>query len=111
MFSKAALFTFTLVAVSSAASIATRTEPGSCNTGPIQCCQSTEQASDPATSKLLALLGVVLQDLNVLVGLQCSPITVIGGGDASCDAEPVCCQNNTYGGLIAIGCVPINIDL
>ena len=111
MFSKAALFTSTLVAVSSAASIATRTEPGSCNTGPIQCCQSTEKADGPAASKLLGLLGVVLQDLNVLVGIQCSPITVIGGGNAGCDAEPVCCQNNTFGGLIAIGCLPINIGL
>ncbi|TFK99167.1 fungal hydrophobin [Pterulicium gracile] len=109
MFSKTALFISTLVAVSSAASIAARTEPGSCNTGPIQCCQSTEAASGPNASKLLGLLGVVVQDLNVLVGLQCSPITVIGGGTSGCNAEPVCCQNNTFHGLIAIGCVPINI--
>ncbi|TFK99156.1 fungal hydrophobin [Pterulicium gracile] len=111
MFSKAALFISTLVAVSSAASVATRTEPGSCNTGPIQCCQKTEKADGPAASVLLGLLGVVLQDLNVLVGIQCSPVTVIGGGGAGCDAEPVCCQNNTFKGLIAIGCLPINIGL
>ncbi|TFK99155.1 fungal hydrophobin [Pterulicium gracile] len=111
MFSKAALFISTLVAVSSAASIATRSEPGSCNTSPIQCCQSTEAPNGPTASVLLGLLGVILQDLNVLVGIQCSPLTVIGGGGAGCDAEPVCCQNNSFKGLIAIGCLPINIGL
>ncbi|TFL00108.1 hydrophobin, partial [Pterulicium gracile] len=86
-----------------------RTEPGSCNTGPIQCCQQTQSASHPSSKTILGLLDIALQDLNVLVGLQCSPLTVIGGGSSGCDAEPVCCQNNTFSGLIAIGCIPINI--
>ena len=55
------------------------------------------QASDPAASTILALLGIVLQDLNVGVGLTCSPITVIGvsGGD-SCSANAVCCEDNSH---------------
>ena len=53
---------------------------GSCSTGPIQCCNTATKASDPAAAALLALLGVVVQDLNVGVGLTCSPITVIGAG-------------------------------
>ncbi|KAK1230281.1 sc3 hydrophobin, partial [Marasmius sp. AFHP31] len=61
---------------------------GSCNTGPIQCCNTVTEASDPAVGKVLGLLGIVLQDLNVLVGLTCSPVTVIGGGNGGCSAKP-----------------------
>ena len=53
------------------------------------------QASSPGISTLLGLLGIVLQDLDVLVGLDCSPITVIGVGTGnSCSATAVCCENN-----------------
>ena len=51
--------------------------------GDVQCCQQTTKASDPAAAGVLALLGIVLQDVNVLVGLNCSPITVIGGGNGA----------------------------
>ena len=55
------------------------------------------QASDPAASTILALLGIVLQDLNVGVGLTCSPVTVIGvGGSNACSANAVCCQDNSH---------------
>ncbi|KIK53788.1 hypothetical protein GYMLUDRAFT_250112 [Collybiopsis luxurians FD-317 M1] len=59
-------------------------EPASsCTTGPIQCCNSVVPASDASATKTLGLLGIVLQDLNVLVGLTCDPITVIAIGSAS----------------------------
>ncbi|KDQ51801.1 hypothetical protein JAAARDRAFT_704037 [Jaapia argillacea MUCL 33604] len=94
-----------------AAAIPLPTEPASgCNTGPIQCCQSVESASSPSAAAILGPLGVVLQDVNVLVGLTCSPITVVGVGSGSeCSASPVCCQDNSYGGLISIGCVPVTL--
>jgi hypothetical protein len=53
------------------------------------------QANSISGTTLLGLLGVVLTDLNVLLGVNCSPITVIGGG-SSCSAQPVCCQNNSF---------------
>ncbi|PIL35284.1 hypothetical protein GSI_02009 [Ganoderma sinense ZZ0214-1] len=82
--------------------------PGStCSTGPVQCCNKVGTASDPIVSLLLGLLGIVLGDPSVLVGVTCSPITVIGvGGSNSCSAQTVCCENNSHGGLISIGCVP-----
>ncbi|KAI0761490.1 fungal hydrophobin-domain-containing protein [Trametes elegans] len=83
---------------------------GSCATGPIQCCDSTETAGSAAGSKLLGLLGIVVQDVNVLLGVDCTPITVIGvGGSGSCGAEAVCCQDNSHGGLVSIGCVPVSL--
>ncbi|KAI8970904.1 hydrophobin 1 [Trametes punicea] len=81
-----------------------------CSTGPIQCCQSVESADSAAGSLLLGLLGIVLEDVTALIGLDCSPITVIGVGTGnSCSANAVCCENNNVGGLISIGCVPIEL--
>ncbi|EIW85893.1 fungal hydrophobin [Coniophora puteana RWD-64-598 SS2] len=88
----------------------TVTAASQCNTGDIQCCNSTSSASDPATSLLLGLLGIVVQGVDVLVGIDCSPISVLSGG-SSCTAEPVCCENNNFNGLISLGCSPINLNL
>ncbi|KAI0806665.1 hydrophobin 1 [Fomes fomentarius] len=81
-----------------------------CSTGPIQCCNSTEKAGSPTGAALLGLLGIVVQDANVLLGVNCSPITVIGVGQGgSCSAEAVCCEDNSHGGLVSIGCVPVTL--
>ncbi|KAK7460567.1 hypothetical protein VKT23_009288 [Stygiomarasmius scandens] len=84
---------------------------GQCNTGPIQCCNSVQSASSNAASTLLGLLGIVVQDLNVLVGLDCNPIGVIGIGGNSCTAQPVCCENNNFNGIVSLGCTPVNLNL
>lgn len=65
------------IATLAAATPARRNEPASsCSTGPVQCCNTVEPASSPAAAGILGLLGVVLQDLTVAVGLTCTPITV-----------------------------------
>ncbi|KAI0628645.1 hydrophobin [Trametes polyzona] len=107
MFAKTAIFT---TAVFTALAAATPVPQGSasCNTGPINCCQDVRSANDTSVTTLLGLLGVVVQDLTASVGLQCSPINVIGAASGNaCSATPVCCENNNVGGLISIGCVPI----
>ncbi|THH11957.1 hypothetical protein EW146_g7871 [Bondarzewia mesenterica] len=83
-----------------------------CNTGDLQCCNTVESASAPSAATLLGLLGIVLQGVDVLVGLTCTPITVIGlGSGADCVQQPVCCENNNFNGLINIGCTPVNLGL
>ncbi|KAH9849343.1 fungal hydrophobin-domain-containing protein [Lenzites betulinus] len=100
--------TTTTVTVTAPAS--SPTGGSTCSTGDIQCCNSVQSASDPATSLLLGLLGIVVQGVDVLVGLTCSPITVIGvGSGGSCSSSVVCCQDNSHGGLVSIGCVPIQL--
>ncbi|KAL7284173.1 hypothetical protein ACG7TL_001455 [Trametes sanguinea] len=94
------------ITVTATAPAATETA-GDCSTGPIQCCNSVQSASDPVASLLLGLLGIVVEGVDVLLGLNCSPISVIGVGGGNCDANVVCCQNNNVGGLISIGCVPV----
>ncbi|KAI0330317.1 fungal hydrophobin [Cubamyces sp. BRFM 1775] len=79
----------------------------SCSTGPIQCCNSLESASSAAGSLLLGLLGIIVDGVDVLLGLDCSPISVIGVGGGNCNANVVCCENNNVGGLISVGCIPV----
>jgi hypothetical protein len=81
-----------------------------CKTGDAQCCNSVVNSNNPAATSLLGLLGIVVQGVDVSVGLNCSPISVIGVGQgANCAQQPVCCQNNNFNGLINIGCTPITI--
>ncbi|KAJ3541452.1 hypothetical protein NM688_g6079 [Phlebia brevispora] len=100
-----------LPCLAAATPLEARQDPTSqCNTGSIQCCSQTESASSESASFLLGLLGIVLEDITALIGLDCSPISVIGVGSGSaCTASPVCCSNTAVGGLIGIGCVPISI--
>ncbi|KAF9556930.1 hypothetical protein CPC08DRAFT_764924 [Agrocybe pediades] len=46
---------------------ATGIPAGQCSTGPIQCCASTGHSDDTTISKLLGLLGVVVQDVTFTV--------------------------------------------
>jgi hypothetical protein len=50
---------------------------------PVQCCNSVGKADSIAATKALAAIGVVIQDVNVIVGLECSPISAaaIGSGN------------------------------
>nr|O13300.1 RecName: Full=Hydrophobin-3; Flags: Precursor [Agaricus bisporus]CAA74939.1 hydrophobin [Agaricus bisporus] len=79
--------------------------------GDVNCCNSVQDASNPIVGLLAGLLGIVLGPIQGLVGLTCNPISVIGGGN-SCSSQTVCCTGNNFsGGLLVIGCSPINIDL
>ncbi|KAJ3836836.1 fungal hydrophobin [Lentinula raphanica] len=98
----------TTVTVTAPASTTTETA-GQCTTGDLQCCDSTTTAGSAAGAAILGLLGVVVEDLNVLLGLSCSPITVIGVGSSSCTSNAVCCEDNSWGSLVSIGCVPVTL--
>ncbi|KAL7284179.1 hypothetical protein ACG7TL_001461 [Trametes sanguinea] len=79
-----------------------------CSTGSLQCCQSVGKANDPVIGLLLGLLGVVVDSVDALLGVQCSPIKIVGLGiDDACSSNVVCCENNNIGGLISIGCIAI----
>ena len=79
MFSKLAVI-LASVAVLAVATPMPNEPASSCSTGALQCCNTVEKASDPSAAAILASIGVVVQDVNALVGLTCSPITVIGVG-------------------------------
>ncbi|TFK35245.1 hydrophobin, partial [Crucibulum laeve] len=83
----------------------------SSSTGTVQCCNSVQAASSTGVAALLGLLGIVVQDVTALVGLTCSPISVIGIGGNSCTAQTVCCEDNSFHGIVALGCTPISLGL
>ncbi|KAK0184041.1 hydrophobin-251 [Armillaria mellea] len=64
-------------------------------TGTAQCCESTQSVSSR----------------HLYSGVTCSPISVIGVGGTQCNNQVVCCDDNNFNGLIALGCTPINIGL
>ncbi|KAF8891291.1 fungal hydrophobin-domain-containing protein [Infundibulicybe gibba] len=99
-----------------------------CNTGPVQCCNSVQKADSPQVTSALAglgLLGGLLGplggvlgllsglgiDANTLAGLTCSPLNIVGISNTGCASQPVCCSNNNFNGVVALGCTPINIGL
>ncbi|KAM5537117.1 hypothetical protein V8D89_009263 [Ganoderma adspersum] len=109
-----------LPVLATAASLAGLTNPlsstdsgstsGTCNTGTLNCCQTISSSSDPSTNALLGLIGVVLQGVDVAVGLNCDPITAIGVGlSNTCQAQPACCPDNATGNAVSIGCVPVSL--
>ncbi|KAL1940954.1 hypothetical protein VTO73DRAFT_7590 [Trametes versicolor] len=105
----AQLFTLSALAILAVATPAPAAD-ASCSTGAIQCCDSVQKADSAAVAPILAGLGVVVQDVNALVGLTCSPISVVGvGGSDACSANAVCCQDNSFGGLVSIGCAPVSL--
>jgi len=81
-----------------------------CNTGNTYCCN--EVTTSQEANVLLGLLGIVLGPIQGLVGVECSPLDIVGIGSGSCNASPACCTGNTAaGGLVNIGCLPINLNL
>ncbi|PPR08034.1 hypothetical protein CVT24_010833 [Panaeolus cyanescens] len=82
----------------------------SCNSGPVQCCNSLNDVSNVDATNIAALIGVAVSDLTGQIGLQCNPVTVIGvGAGANCASAPVCCEKNFQNQLVGINCTPITV--
>ncbi|KAF9230908.1 hydrophobin [Melanogaster broomeanus] len=112
MFFRASSLLLPIVALAAVATAAPGTlearGDSDCNTGSAECCDNTYTSTDTTVTSLVALLGIVLPDVDGLVGLGCTSII---GTAASCTQQPVCCTGNTYNGLINVGCSPINVGL
>ena len=77
-------FVIAALATLAAATPTRRNEPASqCDTGSVQCCNSTQDAKSSSLSAIFALLGINAQDVTGLVGVTCSPVSVIGVGGNS----------------------------
>lgn len=81
MFSKIAIF-IASVAVFVAANPVPDIK-NSCNTGPVQCCNSVQSADDHGLSNVLGFLGLDLGEVTGQVGVNCNPVTLIGAAGNS----------------------------
>ncbi|KAF8893177.1 fungal hydrophobin-domain-containing protein [Gymnopilus junonius] len=81
-----------------------------CNTGPVQCCNNVGSAESLGVNGLLGLLGIAVDPITAILGVDCTSVVGIANGN-SCSAQPVCCTNNQFNGLINVGCSPINVNL
>ncbi|KAF8154763.1 type 1 hydrophobin [Crassisporium funariophilum] len=110
MFSKLAILVATMAVFVAAAPSPQVTD--SCNTGPVQCCNQMLEAEDEHYDIITALLSLDVASITGQIGLSCTPITAIGvGSGANCNSSPVCCSDNQFNGLVAVGCTPVNIGL
>ncbi|CDO73454.1 hypothetical protein BN946_scf185013.g89 [Trametes cinnabarina] len=108
MFAKLAVFATLLVTLAAAKPL--HPAAAQCNTGHIQCCNEVQQSHTAAMQALLGVLDIPFQNVNGEVGLQCNPISVIGGlSGTDCSQHPVCCDNLQNNGVIGVGCVPISL--
>ncbi|KAI0717354.1 fungal hydrophobin [Cerioporus squamosus] len=80
---------------------------GSCDTGSVECCNQTFDTKDHSPDLLAGLLDVAVGSLTGLLGVNCSPLNIIGLGGVQCSGTTVCCSDNAVGGLVSIGCLPI----
>jgi hypothetical protein len=81
----------------------------SCNGGTIQCCNSVTNANSSVRKAIEDLLGLVVAP-NVAVGLTCTPLSAVGLSSGTCSQQSVCCEDNSFNGVVAVGCSPININ-
>ncbi|KAF8437069.1 fungal hydrophobin-domain-containing protein [Boletus edulis BED1] len=94
-----------LVAVATAAEAPAAT----CSSGSVYCCN--QKFSNSSTFEKKDPVGVidVLLGLGVNVGVQCSPITVIGAlsNGAQCTKQTACCKDVKQNGLVNFSCAPV----
>ncbi|KAG6374173.1 fungal hydrophobin [Boletus reticuloceps] len=101
-----------LALLASASHLEART---TCNSGSVNCCNSVQTYKEAVNKPEFSFLKTVLAQVDVVastpLGLTCNPISVIGVGGNSCSQQTVCCDNNNFNGVVAVGCTPINANL
>lgn len=74
-----------------------------CSAGNLQCCSQFVSVSSAPASVLtiLTLLGVPLGSVAGYIGVICSPISP---ANPTCETPILCCANNTFNGVVSLGC-------
>jgi len=109
MFSKlAALFVAAFMAVFVVA-LPSPQISNSCNGGSAYCCNSSQPATSKGSQSKTGVGAIV--PAAVSAGITCTPINILALSGESCTSQTICCDNNTYSGLVDAGCNPINANL
>ncbi|KAF5320948.1 hypothetical protein D9619_001626 [Psilocybe cf. subviscida] len=105
-FAVATLLALPIFAAATAVPVTSRDE---CSGGTINCCNSTQLSTAANLGSLGGLLGISLPNLGGLIGLTCSSIAALAALNQGCSTQQVCCTGNSFNGLIALGCIAINV--
>jgi hypothetical protein len=70
---------FNAIVALALATLAAATPTRRTNSPATVCCKNVTTAGDPSATSILGALGIVVQDVNALVGLSCTDVIVIGG--------------------------------
>ncbi|KAI0812428.1 hypothetical protein BC629DRAFT_938200 [Irpex lacteus] len=90
-------------AATTAASVARDSTPSTV------CCMDMISSDSPAGSLILSKLGMSTNQPDTLIGLSCSPATIVGAGPASgCSGTTVSCSEGVTDN-IGVGCMPITL--
>jgi hypothetical protein len=73
---------YKLLALSALVTLAAATPTPRTTTPSDQCCTTVTTKDDPEAIKQAGLVNINISNVNVPIGLNCVPITVIGGGAA-----------------------------
>ncbi|KAH6890149.1 fungal hydrophobin-domain-containing protein [Coprinopsis sp. MPI-PUGE-AT-0042] len=116
MFAHLTLFAFAVTLLSGAIAIPTPSEPpkalGRCNGGELQCCFKAQDphSLDWEARMIASLVKADVGSASGLVGTHCTGINSLAVDSGSeCTLQKVCCSNNSFNGLVAMGCTPIEV--
>ncbi|KAF5320953.1 hypothetical protein D9619_001629 [Psilocybe cf. subviscida] len=110
-FATATLLSLPIFAAATTVDVAARNDDGGsqCSGGTINCCNSTQNSTALNLGTLSSLLGIQLPNIGALIGLTCTSIAALSALGQQCASQQVCCTNNSFNGLIALGCTAINL--
>ncbi|EMD35894.1 hypothetical protein CERSUDRAFT_84984 [Gelatoporia subvermispora B] len=95
---------------------------GQCSPAQIQCCDNVASGDSDHMRAVAKALNMNI-DPNMTYGTGCAAGGMPGaggmpnaggmvgvGGGTTCTSAPMCCEDNSFGGLIGIGCAPIPVN-
>lgn len=83
MFSLAAFTTLALAAFAVAGPTSFYAKRDTCSSGTLSCCNTNQPASNINEPTLGGLLPIDISNLNIPVGITCTPISVLGAGSGA----------------------------
>ncbi|KAF9528417.1 hypothetical protein CPB83DRAFT_894448 [Crepidotus variabilis] len=98
MFSRLSLWAAVVAMTLAKASVLPR-QDSTCSTGQLNCCDQVGDVHALGLTNNSALIGVVLDPITAIVGVDCVPVSVLGAAGGSCSAQTACCSGNTYASI------------
>ncbi|KAF5322071.1 hypothetical protein D9619_001630 [Psilocybe cf. subviscida] len=105
-FAAATILALPIFAAATSVEIAARDQ---CSGGQINCCGSTQNSTALNLGTLSSALGIQLPNISGLIGLTCTSVALLSALGQQCSSQQVCCTNNSFNGVVALGCNAINL--